>query len=81
MGNYATSYHKKPNGKQRRYVVTYQEDCHDGKIITFSVLANLASEATAKTIEYIDTYDLHSSHFGYTLYPVISDEETNHEIY
>ena len=81
MPNFPTSYHKKPRGKPRRYVVTYQEDCPDGKVITFSVMANMASEATAKTIDFIKNFNLHDSYFDYTLYPVLSEEETDHEIY
>jgi len=81
MANYPTSSHKKPRGAPRRYVVTYQEDCPEGEVITFSVFANLASEATAKTIDFIKSENLHDSYFGYTLYPVLSDEDTDHEIY
>lgn len=81
MGNYPTTYHKKPKGSPRRYVVTYQEDCPEGKVITFSVIANLPSEASAKTIEFIRIYELHDSFFNYTLYPVLSDEDADHEIY
>ena len=81
MANYPTSSHKKPRGKPRRYLVTYQEDCPEGKVMTFSVFANLASESTAKVIEFIRIYELHSSHFDYTLYPVLSDEDADHEIY
>ena len=81
MANYPTSSHKKPRGKPRRFVVFYQEDCPEGKTMSFSVFANLYSEASAKTIEHIDTFKLHSSHFDYTLYPVLSDEDADHEIY
>lgn len=81
MPNYPTSGYKKPKGIPRRYVVTYQEDCKDGKVMTFSVFANLASEATAKTIDYITHHNLHDSYFDYTLYPVLSEEEANYEIY
>ena len=81
MPNYPTSYHKKPRGAPRRYVVTYEEDCRDGKVMTFSVIANLASEATAKTIDFIKSENLHDSYFGYTLYPVLSEEDAEYEIY
>jgi len=81
MANYLTSYYKKPKGKTRRFVVTYEEDCRDGKVMTFSVWANMASEATAKVIEFIKSENLHDSYFDYTLYPVLSEEDTNFEIY
>lgn len=80
MASQPTNYHKKPSGPPRRYVVTYEEDCHGGNVMTFSVYANLASEATARVIDYIKTNRLHDSYYGYTLYPAFGTQQVDHEI-
>lgn len=80
MSNYPTSSWKKPTGKERRYVVTYEEDTPGGVILTFGVKASLASEATGKVIEFIRIHNLHQSEHSYILYPKVSNETTNYYV-
>jgi hypothetical protein len=80
VSNYETSSHKKPTGKARRFVVTYEEDTPGGVILTFGVRASLASEATAKVIEFIRIHKLHQSEHPYTLYPKVSKDITNYNV-
>lgn len=80
MSNYPTSSWKKPTGKERRYVVTYEEDTPGGVILTFGVKASLASEATGKVIEFIRIHNLHQSEHPYILYYKISNDITDHNV-
>lgn len=80
MSNYETSSHKKPTGKARRFVVTYEEDTPGGMVFTLEVRASLASEATAKVIEFIRIHKLHQSDHQYILYYKVSNETTNYYV-
>ena len=72
-GNYPTSSYKKPKGKRRRYVVTYEENTVGGEMATFSVMAHSMSEATALTIQYIQE-NKNTSDSSYILYAELSRE-------
>jgi len=80
VSNYETSSHKKPTGKARRFVVTYEEDTPGGMVFTLGVKASLASEATAKVIEFIRIHKLHQSENQYILYYKVSNETTNYYV-
>jgi hypothetical protein len=81
MANYPTSSHKLPSGRQRRYVVTYIEDCADPWILTFGLDARSMSEATSRTIGFIDLNNLHyEKDYGYILTVKVSQQQTDYNI-
>lgn len=81
MPRYPTTFNGRLPSKIHRYLVTYEEDCLDGWITTFGVDAHCASEATAKTIEYIEDKNLHhDKDHGYTLIPRVSKDKADYNI-
>lgn len=80
MANYPTS-SRQPKGRHRRYTVTYEEDCTGGYTLTFGVDAHSLSEATSKTIDFIDRHHLHhDKDHGYFLTPKLSKQKTDYNI-
>lgn len=80
MANYPTS-SKKPQGRYRRFLVTYVEDCPDPWTLTFGVDAHSMAEATSKTIFFIDLHNLHyEKDYGYILTVKVSKKQTDYNI-